>query len=236
MPYELHPNNERRHVDHGWLKTAHSFSFAHYVNRNRMNVGALLVLNEDTIAPNQGFGEHFHDNMEIITIPLSGALEHRDSMGNGSVIHAGDVQIMSAGTGIMHSERNPSPTEAVHLLQIWITPRTHGLPTRYDQKTFSPERFHHTFAPIVTPTGEQESLIIHQRAQLLLGKFDLQTTQTIPFLHRDNTQFIFIIQGSVRTLNQILTTGDAIAIHNEEASTISVDANAHVLVIDVPSH
>lgn len=234
MPFEIHRDRERGHVEHGWLKTAHSFSFAHYVNPDRMNFGALLVLNEDTIQPGQGFGEHFHDNMEIVTIPLSGALAHADSMGNGSVIRAGDIQIMSAGTGIMHSERNPSDTEPVHLLQIWIIPRRRHLPTRYEEKTFDAVQFANTFSPVVTPVPSPDSLIIHQDAWFNLGRFDAKRPFEIAPHEPSHGIFLFVISGTVQVQGEALSAGDGIACRDETRISGETIEPTQLLAIEVP--
>ncbi len=234
MPSELHLNTERGHLNHGWLKTAHSFSFAHYVNSARMNFGALLVLNEDTIQPNQGFGEHFHDNMEIITIPLSGALEHHDSMGNGSVIRAGDVQIMSAGTGIMHSEKNPSTDEPVHLLQLWIIPNQQDLPTRYEQMAFDPTRFHNAFTTIASGETSPQHLKIHQDARIQRGNFDAGTEFNLEQTKKEHGTFLFVIEGSVEINGQTLSSGDAFTVWNEGGIHGTTIANSKLLAIEVP--
>ncbi len=234
MPHEIHRNSSRGHFDHGWLNTLHSFSFGNYYNPERRNFGALLVLNEDTIAPGTGFGEHGHDNMEIITIPLSGSLEHTDSMGNRAILNTGDVQIMSAGTGIRHSEKNASATDPLHLLQIWILPSSQGLPTRYDELhlgTLWPEN---TFRLIVSPVPEEGVLHIRQDAWFSLGTFSAGTAFELPLHRKEHGVFFFIIEGKVKIGEEILEAGDAYTLWEEHAIAGRVEENAWVLAIEVP--
>lgn len=233
MPSFVIRNKDRGHVDHGWLQAAHMFSFARYVNPDRMNFGALLVLNEDTIAPGQGFGEHFHDNMEIVTIPLQGALRHADSLGNGSVIRAGDVQIMSAGTGIMHSEVNASETEPVHLLQIWILPNKRSLKTRYEQSALAATPAN-TWQTIVSPTGEGASFMIHQDAWMHLARCESGADFEISSHVSTHGLFLLIIDGSIEVGADTLTQGDAYATWDERVLKGRATSPAHLLAIEVP--
>lgn len=233
MSFTLHPNRERGHVDHGWLKAAHSFSFGRYVNPDRMNFGALLVLNEDVIAPGQGFGEHFHDNMEIVTIPLSGSLQHHDSLGNGSIIRAGEVQIMSAGTGIMHSEFNASAAEPVHLLQLWILPQTRGLKTRYEQQAL-PATTHEGWRIVASPQGEQGSFVIHQEAWIEIAEIASGEAITKSLHDTSRGLFLFVIDGSIEVAGRTLTHGDALAVEHESSITIQANTASRVLALEVP--
>jgi len=234
MPYEIHRNAERGHIDHGWLKSAHSFSFANYYNPKRMNFGSLLVINEDTIQPKGGFGDHSHDNMGIVTIPLSGSLRHQDSLGNGSTVQAGDVQIMSAGTGIIHREVNPSATESVHLLQIWITPKEQGIQTRYDQKTFAPELFFGKFQLIIGPTVSVDQLYIHQDAYFQTGLFEAGASFELKQHQRSHGTFLFVILGKIQIKGETLSAGDAYAMWDEEGMEGKVLELAQLLAIEVP--
>ena len=234
MSFELHPNTQRGHVDHGWLKAAHSFSFASYFNRERMNFGALLVLNEDVVQPGAGFGEHPHDNMEIVTLPLSGALRHGDSMGNSAVIQAGDAQIMSAGTGIVHSERNASETDPVHLLQIWIAPNQRGLPTRYDQLTVKDTLVQNKLSLIVAPEPTPGALLIHQDAWFWMGHFDAGQAFDVTTHHANNGLFAFVIRGSATIQTNTLGTGDALAIKHEQNVHGITNEPSTILFIEVP--
>ena len=177
MKTELHPANTRGTADHGWLKTAYSFSFSSYHNPARIHFGALRVLNDDYVAGGMGFGKHPHDNMEIVTIPLKGALAHEDSAGNKGVIQAGDVQIMSAGSGIYHSEFNASPSESVELFQIWVMPKLKNITPRYDQRTFQPKDFKGQWKTVVSPLGSNiDSLQVNQDTYFNLTELDLNET------------------------------------------------------------
>ncbi len=162
--------NERGHFDHGWLETYHTFSFSRYYDPRHMGFRSLRVMNEDWIAPGQGFGTHDHDNMEIVTYVLEGALAHRDSLGSGDVLRAGELQRMTAGTGISHSEFNGSPTEPVHLYQIWLLPERSGLEPSYEQKAFSPAERHNRLRLVASPDGRDGSLTIRQDARIYLGR------------------------------------------------------------------
>ena len=234
MSFELHRNQERGHLKHGWLKTAHSFSFAEYVNPLRMHFGALLVLNEDTISPSAGFAEHGHDNMEIVTIPLAGVLQHADSLGHQADIKTGDVQIMSAGTGILHSEKNSSTTEPVHLLQIWVVPNEQGLKPRYDQITLDKNRTPNAFHVVVAPTPLDGALLIHQAAWFSLGTFSAATDFSLKLHQPSHGLFLFVIDGEIHIHDQVLKAGDALAIWAEEEIWGTVTASAHLLAIEVP--
>src|SRR5579872_4416643 len=167
----IHRAEDRGYADHGWLKAHHSFSFADYSDMTKVHFGELRVLNDDTVAPGRGFGMHPHDNMEIVTIPLSGAIKHRDSMGNEGVIRAGDVQIMSAGTGIVHSEFNASSSEFLNLFQIWVFPKVRNIQPRYDQKTFLPEGRKEKFQVLVSPGKEDGTMWVNQDVWFNLGDF-----------------------------------------------------------------
>ena len=168
----LHPANTRGHANHGWLNSYHTFSFAGYNNPERMHFGALRVLNDDTVAGGMGFGKHPHDNMEIISIPLSGDLEHQDSMGNKTVIRQSDVQVMSAGTGVAHSEKNHNQQQEVKFLQIWVFPNQRDIKPRYGQQTFAPEARHNQLQQVVSPAGDGTNPYIQQDAWFHLGNFD----------------------------------------------------------------
>lgn len=234
MPTEIVRNADRGHLDHGWLKAAHSFGFARYVNPDRRNFGALLVLNEDVIQPGQGFAEHFHDNMEIVTIPLSGALRHGDNMGNGSVVRAGDVQIMSAGTGILHSEHNASETEPVRLLQCWVIPRERGLKTRYDQMSFGATAFRSDFVTVVAPDAGPGHLQIFQDAWFKLADLDAGKAFSVRREKEGNGMFLFVVSGAVRIGTETLSAGDAFTCWEEEAISGMAVSAALLLLIEVP--
>ncbi|MBK5271822.1 MAG: pirin family protein, partial [Bacteroidia bacterium] len=205
----LHKAETRGHADHGWLNAWHSFSFAGYHDPSRVHFGVLRVLNDDTIAGGMGFGTHPHDNMEIITIPLSGQLEHRDSMGNTGVISKGEVQVMSAGTGIQHSEKNKNHNEPLKLLQIWVFPDQRNVEPRYDQKTFDLTTSKNNLLTIVSPMGEKEGLNIHQHAWFSLGKLDKDFTITYELKDKQNGVYVFVIEGSVKINGESLNRRDA---------------------------
>jgi len=236
MKVELHPSSERGHAGYGWLDTYHSFSFANYFNPVRERFGALRVLNDDTIAPGAGFDEHPHDNMEIITIVLGGALEHRDSMGNTEVIRAGEVQVMSAGTGIRHAEYCHSQEEPATLLQIWIFPDQRGLTPRYEQRAFEPSQRKNAWQTLVTPHNRQQekALWIHQDAWLSVAGPEAGA-QTDYSLHQEgNGLFLFVIEGSAEVEGYRLGKRDAIAISGSSRIGVKALENAEILGIEVP--
>jgi redox-sensitive bicupin YhaK (pirin superfamily) len=236
MKTELHPAKERGHANHDWLDTWHSFSFATYFNPIRERFGCLRVLNDDTIAGGTGFDLHPHNNMEIITIMLDGALEHRDSMGNTQVINPGEVQVMSAGTGIYHAEYNHSETEMAKLLQIWIFPREKGLKPRYDQKIFSDQDSQNQLLTLVTPDNKQEdgALWIHQDAYI--SKINLQKDKSFDYKLRipGNGIFVYVIEGSSIVDKNVLNRRDAIAITETESILIRSDSDSEVLLLEIP--
>ncbi|MCB0757447.1 MAG: pirin family protein, partial [Flavobacteriales bacterium] len=201
----LHRAETRGHADHGWLNAWHSFSFANWHNPERLHFGALRVLNDDTIAPGKGFGTHPHDNMEIVTIVTEGALMHKDSMGNEGVIKAGDVQVMSAGTGIQHSEFNPDPEHRTKLFQIWLFPRERGLTPRYEQITLAPEDRVNKFQQIVSPDPEDAGTWIHQDAWFQLGKFDDGRTERYAIKRAGNGVYAMVVSGSAEIHGQPLS-------------------------------
>ncbi len=233
MKTVIQKSQERGHADHGWLNSYHSFSFANFYDPQKVRFGLLRVLNDDYVAGGQGFGMHPHDNMEIVTIPLSGALQHRDSMGNSSIIKKGDVQIMSAGTGIRHSEFNPSPTEAVTLLQIWVFPKLENVTPRYDQKTYSVEGRKNHFETVVAPDNK-EALFINQDAWFSLGNFDTAKSATYKVNKAGNGVYVFVISGSIEAAGQILNERDAVGVTEADSIEIKSLSNAEVLLIEVP--
>ncbi|MDD2916996.1 MAG: pirin family protein [Candidatus Gracilibacteria bacterium] len=230
----LHRADTRGHANHGWLDTHHSFSFADYYDSSRMGFGALRVLNDDIIAPGMGFGTHPHADMEIITIPLEGDLEHRDSMGNGTIIKSGDIQVMSAGTGIRHSEFNPNRDKYTNLLQIWIIPNTTGATPRYDQITLVPKHSENTFEQIISPNPEGAGIWIHQDAWFHIGKFDSGKTIEYSFKKPANGLYIFVISGSLEIENITLETRDGIGIWDTNHISMKMLANSRILLMEVP--
>src|SRR4051812_25104794 len=201
----VRPGNERGHFNHDWLNTYHTFSFSGYRDPRHMGFRSLRVMNEDFVAPGQGFGTHPHDNMEIVTYVLEGALEHRDSMGNGEVLRPGEFQRMSAGTGITHSEFNPSATEPVHLYQIWLFPEQRGIEPSYEQKRFGEEERHNRLRLVASPDAAEGSLQIHQDARILLGNLDANQEVTHT-LAENRHAWVQILRGEVDVNGQKLST------------------------------
>lgn len=231
----LHKANTRGHVNHGWLDARHSFSFASYYNPERMQFGALRVLNDDTINGGEGFGTHPHDNMEIITIPLEGAIEHKDSMGNSSVIRKGEIQVMSAGTGIKHSEFNHHADKQLKLLQIWIFPNKQNVKPRYDQLKLDPSEKQNRLQQILSPVPEEAGVWIHQNAWFHLGKFDKDMIANYQLKDKTNGVYAFVISGQFSVDNQKLETRDALGIWSiEKLSLTSLEKDSEILLIEVP--
>lgn len=230
----LHKAATRGHASHGWLDSWHTFSFANYYDSARMHFGALRVLNDDTVAPGMGFEKHPHDNMEIISIPLQGDLEHQDSMGNKQVIRQDDVQIMSAGTGIAHSEKNASNTLPVKFLQIWIFPNKKNVQPRYDQKTFSDAEKQNKLVTIVSPIGEDEGVHIHQDAWVQLGNLKQNTTHSYNVKKEGNGVYFFLLEGEVAVNDIVLNRRDGLGVSEVETYTINANTDAQLLVMEVP--
>ena len=204
----LHKANTRGHADHGWLNSYHTFSFANYHNPERVHFGALRVLNDDTVSKAMGFGTHPHENMEIISIPLEGDLEHKDSMGNTTVIKQGDIQVMSAGTGIRHSEYNKNKDSAVKFLQIWVFPNKKNVTPRYDQITLNENDRHNKLQQILSPNQDDEGVWIHQNAWFHLGKFDKGVNADYQFKQNGNGLYIFVLNGDINVDGQELNKRD----------------------------
>jgi redox-sensitive bicupin YhaK (pirin superfamily) len=230
----LHKANERGHAAHGWLNAYHSFSFANWYNPDKVQFGVLRVLNDDTIAPGMGFGTHPHDNMEIITIPLEGDLAHKDSMGNEEIIKFGDVQVMSAGTGIRHSEFNPNEDKRTKLLQIWLFPNKRNVEPRYQQITLDVKDRQNKLQQILSPNPEDAGVWIHQDAWFHMGKFEKGITETYTVKRNENGVYAFIISGTVTINGQTLETRDALGITNTEKMEITATSDAEILLMDVP--
>ena len=230
----LHKAESRGDADHGWLHSRHTFSFAGYYNPERMHFGLLRVLNDDMVAPGMGFGTHPHDNMEIISIPLEGDLEHKDSMGNIAVIKQGDVQVMSAGTGITHSEYNKNKDKPVKFLQIWVFPNKENVTPRYDQITLNIADRHNKLQQILSPDPDDAGVWIHQNAWFHLGKFDKGITADYNIKAKGNGVYAFILSGEVSINGQPLKSRDGLGIREAEKISITADSTAEFLLMEVP--
>lgn len=225
----------RGYANHGWLRSYHTFSFANYYDRARMNFGLLRVVNDDKVAGGQGFGTHPHENMEIVSIPLSGALAHRDSMGNVHTIQSGEVQVMSAGTGITHSEYNANESEDVKFFQIWVYPRENGVKPRYEQKEFDFNKKKNDLTLIVSPNSAEESLWVHQDVWFSIGYFDKDKASTYTTKKNGNGTFAMVVEGSFQVGDSILERRDAIGIWDTNPFEFkALSDNARILLIDVP--
>ena len=236
MKTKLFEANSRGNADHGWLKANFSFSFGNYYNPERVQFGMLRVLNDDTIAGGTGFGTHPHANMEIITIPLEGGLKHRDSMGNEGVIRFGEVQVMSAGTGIQHSEMNASQNDLAKTLQLWVFPDKEDVTPRYDQKSFDIENQINKFVTIVSPKDKNDgnALWVYQQTFFNLGIFEKDTSITYKVNIPENGVYLFLIEGEIEVDNQILRTRDAMGIIDFEQFEIKINSKSKILLIEVP--
>lgn len=230
----LHKANERGHADHGWLNAYHSFSFANWYNPDKVQFGVLRVLNDDTVAGGMGFGMHPHDNMEIITIPLEGDLAHKDSMGNSETIKFGDVQVMSAGTGVRHSEFNPNADKRTKLLQIWLFPNKQNVEPRYQQITLDVNDRQNKLQQILSPNPNDAGVWIHQDAWFHLGKFEKGLTENYTIKREGNGVYAFVISGSVTINGQSLETRDALGVWATEKLEITATSDAEILLLDVP--
>ena len=224
----------RGHADHGWLNANYSFSFGTYFNRDRMNFGALRVLNDDTISPGKGFGYHPHENMEIITIPLKGDLEHKDSMGNLGIINEGEIQVMSAGSGIFHSEFNKNSDKSINLLQLWVLPKRENVEPRYDQCSIQGLRKLNSFYMVLSPHPEDNVMWIHQDAWFHLGDFDKVTSIDYELKRKGNGVYIFVIEGNFNVSNQKLNKRDALGVWNTDIISFKAQPNSRVLLVEVP--
>jgi redox-sensitive bicupin YhaK (pirin superfamily) len=230
---QVRKSEERGNANHGWLHSKHTFSFGHYHDPKHTGFGPLLVINEDRVAPGQGFGTHGHRDMEIISYVLEGALEHKDSMGTGSVLHYGDVQRMSAGTGVRHSEFNGSSTEQVHFLQIWIQPDVTGIPPSYEEKHFTPESKQGQLRLIASKDGRDGSVLVHQDAAIFAGILN-GADQVEHTLAAGRTAYVHVIRGRISVNGTALNGGDAIKLSDEAAVKLDQADAAEVLVFDLP--
>jgi quercetin 2,3-dioxygenase len=228
-------NTDRGHANHGWLNSYHTFSFGGYHNPSKMNFGALRVLNDDTVNGGMGFGKHPHDNMEIVSIPLEGGLEHQDSMGNKTLIKKGEVQIMSAGTGVFHSEKNESGKAPVKFLQIWVFPDKKNIEPRYDQKIFDLAARKNKFQTVVSPLGtSDEGVKINQNAWFSLVDLENENTLTYNLKDKNNGVYVFVLEGELEIDGQKLIKRDGLGITETELVTIKSSQDSEVLLMEVP--
>ncbi|WP_417353252.1 pirin family protein [Flavobacterium alkalisoli] len=231
----LHKANTRGHANHGWLDSHHTFSFANYYNPDRMHFGVLRVLNDDRVDPGMGFGTHPHDNMEIISIPLEGDLEHKDSMGNTTVIKNGDIQVMSAGTGIYHSEYNKNKDKLTKFLQIWLYPNKRNVTPRYDQITLKAADRQNKLQQILSPNPNDAGVWIHQDAWFHLGKFDKDKSTKYDFKKKGNGVYVFVLEGDFSINGINLNRRDGLGVWDSNSITIkALSKGAEILIMDVP--
>lgn len=230
----LHRADSRGLANHGWLKSQHTFSFANYYNPERMHFGVLRVLNDDTVAPGMGFGTHPHDNMEIISIPLEGDLEHKDSMGNVAVIRQGEVQVMSAGTGITHSEFNKNRDKEVKFLQIWLFPNKKNVKPRYDQISIRDIAKRNQFYQVLSPSPNDQGVWIHQDAWFHLGKFDAGISTQYQLKKPGNGMYFFVLEGEVEVEGQKLSKRDGFGIWEVNKAKLQALSKSKVLLMEVP--
>ncbi len=234
MKTVYHPANSRGFADHGWLKSHHTFSFANYYNPERMHFGALRVLNDDQVASGMGFGTHPHRDMEIISIPLEGDLEHKDSMGTTAVIRKGEIQVMSAGTGVMHSEYNKNKDELVKFLQIWVIPNQMNVTPRYDQISIKENEKINDFQQILSPNTDDEGVWIHQNAWFNMANFESGNVKEYQVHQPGNGVYVFVLKGSAKIGDQVLGTRDGFGIWETESFTLEALENSEILLMEVP--
>ncbi|GAA4851843.1 pirin family protein [Algivirga pacifica] len=234
MKTVLHKAETRGVANHGWLHSNHTFSFANYYNPERIHFGMLRVLNDDQVAAGKGFGTHPHDNMEIISIPLEGDLEHQDSMGNKTVIKQGDIQVMSAGTGVHHSEYNKNADKDVKFLQIWVFPNKKGVEPRYDQITLDTDKMHNNLQQVLSPTPNDEGVWIHQNAWFSMGNLEQGVSQKYQLHGKDQGVYAFVLEGDVTINGQSLNKRDGLGIWDIDELEVTADSNAKILLMEVP--
>jgi redox-sensitive bicupin YhaK (pirin superfamily) len=230
----IHKSEDRGYGDFGWLRARYSFSFARFYNPDRMGFGKLRVLNDDVIDPSEGFDTHPHENMEIITIPLKGELKHTDSGGNSGIIRPGEVQVMSAGSGIFHSEFNASADKELNLLQIWIHPAYRNAEPRYDERRFNPDQWHNHFCVLVSGNDSAKGLTINQNAMISRAKLDAGRETEYQISHAENGAYAFIISGACSIAGERLRSRDAIGISDTAAFTVGAESDCDLIVLDVP--
>ena len=234
MKTVLHPADSRGHANHGWLNSYHTFSFGGYHDPARMHFGTLRVLNDDTVAGGRGFGAHTHDNMEIVSIPLSGTLEHSDNAGNHGLIRPGDVQVMSAGAGIAHSEKNHSQTEEVRFLQIWLFPDQRNVAPRYDQQHFEAEGRRNQFQQVLSPSADDAGVWVHQQAWFHRADLDAGHAADYQLKKSGNGLYVFVLEGAATVAGQALQRRDGLGLWETDSVTIKADSDTQLLLMEVP--
>ena len=234
MKTTLHRAGTRGHANHGWLNSYHSFSFANYYNPERIHFGALRVLNDDTVAAGMGFGKHPHDNMEIISIPTFGDLKHRDTMGNETIIKEGDIQVMSAGSGLAHSEMNANSHKEVRFFQIWVFPNRKNVEPRYGQYSINPGKMHNRLLKVLSPDANEEGVWIHQDAWFSMGQLDKDFETTYSLKKTGNGVYVFVIEGDVTIDGQSLNRRDGLGIEDAETINIKADSDTKLLLMEIP--
>lgn len=234
MEAVLHKAGSRGVANHGWLHSHHTFSFANYYNPERMGFGSLRVINDDIVAPGMGFGTHPHNNMEIISIPLAGSLKHKDTMGNEFIIKKGDIQAMTAGTGIAHSEYNASSEEDVNFLQIWVLPKKQNVTPNYSQKEFSDHERLNKLQLIVSPDGRHQSVEINQDAYFSMVNFDEGRSLTYSKYQKENGIYFFLLEGELAVHHESLHKRDALGIKNADDINLQAKASSELLIMEVP--
>lgn len=234
MKTVFHSAESRGFADHGWLKSHHTFSFAGYYHPGRMNFGALRVLNDDIVAAGMGFGTHPHDNMEIISIPLEGDLEHRDSMGNVAVIRNGDIQVMSAGTGIHHNEYNKNTDQPVKFLQIWVIPDQRNVNPRYDQVSLDLKDRHNRLQQIASPDPSGDGVWFHQQAWFFLGQLDRGFQETCTLKKPGNGFYFFVLSGKITLAGQELSARDGLGVWDTSEVHLTAESDSSLLIMEVP--
>jgi redox-sensitive bicupin YhaK (pirin superfamily) len=236
MKNTIHKADTRGQANHGWLNSHHSFSFGGYYNPERIHFGTLRVLNDDTVAAGMGFGKHPHDNMEIISIATFGDLKHKDSMGNETIIREGDIQIMSAGTGIAHSEMNANNDKEVRFFQIWIVPNTKNVEPRYDQYSLDVPKMHNNLLQVLSPDKDAEGVWIHQDAWFYIGQMDKDFQISYTLQKAGNGIYAFVIEGDVTIDDIALNRRDGLGIEDAETIHIKADSRTRLLIMEVPMH
>lgn len=234
MKTVFHAADSRGDAEHGWLKSRHTFSFAEYYDPQRMGFGVLRVINDDCVQGGMGFGRHPHQDMEIISLPLSGDLAHKDSMGNGSIIKNGDIQVMSAGTGITHSEMNANADKPVKFLQIWVLTRKNGIKPRYQQVTIADQTKPNDFQQILSPNADDDGVWIHQDAWFSLANFDKDTSRYYQIKKSGNGVYVFMIKGGANIDGQQLGERDGLGIWDADGFELTATSDAQILLMDVP--